>query len=94
MQILRDRRIETLSFMPALLSFMLTIIVASLTYLLCFVAIPQDSKEPLLVLTGVVTAVWKDSMSYWWQSTRSGEVKNKLLANSVPANLRREDDPQ
>ncbi len=78
--------------MPALLSFMLTMTVGIMGYFLFISPIPTDNKEPLLVLLGVITSVWKDSMSYWWQSTRSGQEKDKLLANSIPANQRREDD--
>ena len=80
------------SKMVAVLTVMLTGLVSSLTYILCFVSIPVDSKEPLLIMLGVVTAVWKDSMSYWWQSTKSSEDKTKMLANSVPANQRRDED--
>jgi hypothetical protein len=88
-----DRRLaDKVSAMPAVLAFMLTIIVASLTYLLCFVQLPTENNEPLLVLLGVVTAVWKDAMAYWWQDTRSSQVKTKLLANSMPANQRRDED--
>lgn len=83
---------DKVSVMPALLAFILTLVVASLTYLLCFVSFPVDNKEPLLVMLGVVTAVWKDAMAYWWQDTRSSQVKTKLLANSIPANQRRDED--
>lgn len=89
-----DRRGDRVSFMPALLSFMLTIIVASLTYILCFVEVPANSKEVLLLLTGIIAGEWKNSMGYWWQSTRSSEENSKLLANSVPANARRIDDTE
>jgi hypothetical protein len=90
--IFKNRRSNGVSFMPGLLSFMLTVFVAGLTTLLYFYTIPSDNREPLLVLLGVVTAVWKDSMAYWWQSTRSSQEKDKMLSNSIPANLRRDDD--
>jgi hypothetical protein len=80
--------------MPALLCIMLTGIVTSLTYILCFVDVPVSSKEVLLIVVGIVCGEWKNSVGYWYQNTRSSEEKTKMLANSVPANMRRDDDPQ
>ena len=77
--IITNRRNRGVSFMPGLLSFMLTIIIGVMVYYLFVSPIPTDNKEPLLVVLGVVTGVWKDSMSYWWGSTRSSEEKNKML---------------
>lgn len=74
----------TTSFMPGLLSFLLTIIITSLAYILCFFELPTNSKEALLLILGILTGEWKNAMGYWWQSTRSSEEKSKMLANSVP----------
>jgi hypothetical protein len=79
-----DRREYTISIMPGLLSVMLTCIITSLAYILCFYELPVNSKEALLLILGVLVGEWKNAMGYWWQSTRSSEEKSKMLANSMP----------
>ena len=91
-EFLSERRAVSQSFMPAFLGFMLTVIVASLAYILCFFEVPANSKEVLLLITGIIMGEWKNSMGYWWNSTRASEDKTKLLANSVPAQRSENDD--
>lgn len=67
------------SKMPAALSIGLTIIMATIVYLLFFISVPSGAKEVLFMLLGVVVKEWGGAMQYWFGTTRSSHDKTKLL---------------
>lgn len=72
------------SFMPAMLSCLLTIFIIAIVYLLFYVTMPDGSKEVLYMILGIILKEWGSSMQYWFGTTRSSSDKNKLLAESTP----------
>lgn len=72
------------SFMPAMLSCLLTIFIIAIVYLLFYVTMPDGSKEVLYMILGIILKEWGSSMQYWFGTTRSSADKNKLLADSTP----------
>jgi len=67
------------SIMPAVLSVVLTLLVAFIVYLLFYVAVPTGAKEVLFMMLGIVAREWAGSMQYWFGTTRSSSDKNKLF---------------
>lgn len=72
------------SFMPAMLSCLLTVFIIAIVYLLFYVTMPDGSKEVLYMILGIILKEWGSSMQYWFGTTRSSADKNKLLADSTP----------
>lgn len=72
------------SFMPAMLSCLLTVFIIAIVYLLFYVTMPDGSKEVLYMILGIILKEWGSSMQYWFGTTRSSADKNKLLADSAP----------
>jgi K+-sensing histidine kinase KdpD len=68
-----------LSNMPALLSLLLTAFIAGIVFLLFYVEMPEDSKEVLFMLLGIVVKEWGGSMQYYFGTTRGSEEKTRLL---------------
>ncbi len=93
MTLFRNRRSHSLSFIPGLMTIMLTALMWWMINRLFNNAVPVDNKDVLLVILGAVVIVWKDYAGFWIISSRSSQEKDKLLANSIPANSRRENDP-
>ena len=67
------------SFMPAVLSITLTLVVATLLYALFYITPPDGAKEPLLIVLGMVVKEWSNSMHYWFGTTRSSADKTNLI---------------
>lgn len=67
------------SLMPPILSVMLTIFIAAITYMLFYVPLPEGSKEVLFMLLGIVVKEWGGSMQYYFGTTRGSEEKTRLL---------------
>ncbi len=67
------------SFMPAMLSITLTLVVATLLYALFYITPPDGAKEPLLIVLGMVVKEWSNSMHYWFGTTRSSADKTNLI---------------
>ncbi len=67
------------SYMPALLSLLLTCFIAGIVWLLFYVTMPDGSKEVLFMLLGIVVKEWGGSMQYWFGTTRGSEEKTRLL---------------
>lgn len=70
------------SFMPALLSMMLTLFIIAIVYLLFYVVMPDGSKEVLYMILGIILKEWGSSMQFWFGTTRSSESKNQMLLNA------------
>lgn len=69
------------SIMPAALSIGLTVMMATIVYLLFFISVPSGAKEVLFMLLGVVVKEWGGAMQYYFGTTRSSNDKTKLLLN-------------
>lgn len=62
---------------PAILTLMLTLLVAASGYLLFTVEIPEANRDIAYMLFGQVTALWGASVTYWVGTTRSSAEKSK-----------------
>lgn len=67
------------SFMPALLSVGLTVLIAVIVSMLFLVDIPTGSREVMFMLLGVVIKEWGSAMQYWFGTTRSSADKTRML---------------
>ncbi len=67
------------SFMPAMLSVGLTVLIAAIVSLLFWVDIPSGSREVLFMLLGVVIKEWGSAMQYWFGTTRSSADKTRMM---------------
>ncbi len=67
------------SYMPALLSLLLTCFIAGIVWLLFYVTMPDGSKDVLLMLLGIVVKEWGGSMQYWFGTTRGSEEKTRMM---------------
>ncbi|MGH1461231.1 MAG: hypothetical protein ACRBB6_04265 [Neptuniibacter sp.] len=63
--------------MPAVITFMLTIIVAGLFGSLFVYNIPAGNKDTLYILIGQASALWAASVTYWVGTTRSSAEKTR-----------------
>jgi len=68
------------SYMPAMLSLLLTAFIAGIVWLLFYVEMPEGSKEVLFMLLGIVVKEWGGSMQYYFGTTRSSQEKTRLLS--------------
>ena len=64
---------------PAILVYMLTVLVAIVTYLLFNTDVPESNENNLYMLLGALTTAWIQSISYWTGTTRSSSEKTRLL---------------
>lgn len=67
------------SYMPAVLSISLTLLIGVLLWALFKVEPPQGAKEILFMLLGIVVREWANAMHYWFGTTKSSSDKSKLL---------------
>lgn len=65
------------SYMPAILSCSLSLIIVGIIYLLFYTTVPEGSKDVLFMLLGVVVKEWGGAMQYWFGTTRSSANKDK-----------------
>lgn len=68
------------SYMPAVLSVSLTLIIGVLLYALFYIEPPEGAREPLLIVLGMVVKEWSNSMHYWFGTTRSSADKTRMLS--------------
>lgn len=64
------------SYMPAVLSIALSLVVAGILYMLFYLEPPEGSRDVLFMLLGVVIKEWGGSMQYWFGTTRSSANKD------------------
>lgn len=70
-------------WMPALLTILLTFMIASVTYGLMTLVVPPDSKEVLFFLVGQLTGAFMTAITFWLGSSRSSAVKTKMMGGST-----------
>jgi hypothetical protein len=68
-----------LSNTPTVLVYMLTVLIALVTYLLFNAVVPESNENNLYMLLGALTTAWVQSISYWTGTTRSSSEKTRLL---------------
>lgn len=66
-------------WMPSVLTVLLTLMVACVTYGLMTMVVPPDSKEVLFFLVGQLTGAFMTAITFWLGSSRSSVVKTKML---------------
>ena len=64
---------------PTALVYMLTVLIAIITYLLFNAEVPERNENNLYMLLGALTTAWIQSISYWTGTTRSSADKTRLL---------------
>ena len=64
------------SYMPAVLSIGLSLVVAGIVYMLFYLSPPDGSRDVLFMLLGVVIKEWGGAMQYWFGTTRSSANKD------------------
>jgi len=64
------------SYMPAVLSVALSLVVAGILYMLFYLEPPEGSRDVLFMLLGVVIKEWGGAMQYWFGTTRSSANKD------------------
>ena len=64
------------SYMPAVLSIGLSLVVAGIVYMLFYLSPPEGSRDVLFMLLGVVIKEWGGAMQYWFGTTRSSANKD------------------
>lgn len=64
------------SYMPAVLSVGLSLVVAGIVYMLFYLEPPKGSRDVLFMLLGVVIKEWGGAMQYWFGTTRSSANKD------------------
>lgn len=75
----RSREIAVRDRMPALLAWTLTVMVGLLIALLGFRVVPQENREPFLIVLGTVMAAWGAAMQYYHGSSSSSRTKDTVL---------------
>lgn len=67
------------SYMPAVLSCALSLVVTGIIYLLFYSEPPEGSREVLFMLLGVVIKEWGSAMQFWFGTTRSSQAKTVMI---------------
>ena len=78
------RSVYAKTMMPQMLSFMLTLFVVAIVYLLFYKGVPVESKESLLLILGIVIKEWGSSMQYWFGTSNGSKDKDNIIAQSTP----------
>lgn len=63
--------------MPAIVTVMMTVIVAALLWALFYMEIPEGNRDVAYMLFGQATALWGASVTYWVGTTRSSAEKDR-----------------
>ncbi len=63
------------SSVPAALSAVLSMVIVIIIYLLFYTPVPEESKDVLFMLLGVVVKEWGGAMQFWFGTTRSSQEK-------------------
>ncbi len=65
------------SYMPAILSSVLTVALISFIACLFFVAVPEGNQRIVDILFGSFLTAWLQSIAYWYGTTRGSADKSK-----------------
>lgn len=75
---------STLTHMPAIIFYILTIMMCSIIYAVLFVNIPETSQNIAFNVFGNIQTAWIGSIAYWINTTRSSAIKTDIIAQSEP----------
>lgn len=67
------------SYMPAVLSCVLSLVIIGIIYLLFYLEPPEGSRDVLFIVLGAVMKEWGSAMQFWFGTTRSSQKKTSLL---------------
>jgi hypothetical protein len=80
----RDMQTATKSYMPAVLSALVTIGYFSILIGMMRGALKVDDSQALLIMLGSLGTAWGAVMAFWFGSTHGSAEKTRLLAASPP----------
>ena len=80
----RDMQKSTKSFMPAVLTLLITVGFFGVLSWMLYDKAAVDSP-PLLIMLGSLGTAWTGSCAFWFGTTNNSAKKTELLAASVPA---------
>ncbi len=64
---------------PAILVYMLTGLIAIVTYMLFTSVVPESNENTLYMLLGALTTAWLQSVGYWTGTTRGSAEKSASM---------------
>lgn len=71
------------SYMPAIVTALLTLLCGTLLYSLLFIEIPESNRDLLIQSFGTVLGFWGASIAYWVGTTRSSQDKTNIIRSKV-----------
>jgi hypothetical protein len=77
-------QIATKSYMPAVLSALVTVGYFSILIGMMRGALKVDDSQALLIMLGSLGTAWGAVMAFWFGSTHGSAEKTRLLAASPP----------
>ena len=80
----RDMQVQTKSYMPAILTVLVTLGYFSVLGVMLYDPVPIKESGPLLLLLGALSSTWGAACSFWFGTSSGSQQKNQLLAQSVP----------
>lgn len=81
----RKMQIASPSFMPAVLSAVITIGFLGILIGMMAGKLTTDSSDALLLMLGSLGTAWTGVMAFWFGTTRQSENKTSMLAAAPPA---------
>ena len=79
----RDMQKVTLSPVPAILTYLLTVGFFGILGAMFYFPDVKDSP-PLMIMLGSLGTAWTGACSFWFGSSRASQNKDAMLANSAP----------
>lgn len=79
----RDMQKVTLSPVPAILTYLLTVGFFGILGAMFYFPDVKDSP-PLMIMLGSIGTAWTGACSFWFGSSRASQNKDAMLANSAP----------
>lgn len=80
----RNREIVVKDNTPKIMAYVTTFGFFGMLLMMMLYPIPQENRDILNIMLGSLGAAWLGINSYYYGSTRGGEVKSTLLANADP----------
>ncbi len=71
------------SYMPAIVTALLTLLCGTMLYSLLFIEIPESNRDLLIQSFGTVLGFWGASIAYWVGTTRSSQDKTNIMRGKV-----------
>lgn len=71
------------SYMPAIVTALLTLLCGTMLYSLLFIEIPESNRDLLIQSFGTVLGFWGASIAYWVGTTRSSQDKTNIIRSKV-----------